>query len=90
MLMDQDMAEGFTRLTWEIEEIEGGVTKLTIHDLEGAPQLAALVGGRDGERGRRWRVERDPQRSEAARDRRAGSGLSLPVASHVWKSASAS
>ena len=39
-------AEGFTRLTYEIEEGQGGVSKLTlIHDLEGAPQLALLVGG---------------------------------------------
>jgi len=47
MLMDPAMAaEGFTRLTWEIEQQDGGVTKLTvIHDLEGAPQLAALVAG---------------------------------------------
>ena len=47
MAMDPGMAaEGFTRLTYEIEEGKGGVTKLTVtHDLEGAPQLANLVGG---------------------------------------------
>jgi uncharacterized protein YndB with AHSA1/START domain len=47
MVMDAGLAaEGFTRLTYEIEESKGGVTKLTvIHDLEGAPKLAALVGG---------------------------------------------
>ena len=47
MVMDEEMAaEGFTRLTWEIEETEGGVTKLTvIHDLEGAPKLANMVAG---------------------------------------------
>jgi uncharacterized protein YndB with AHSA1/START domain len=47
MLMDPSMAaEGFTRLTWELEEGEGGVTKLTVsHDLEGAPALAAMVAG---------------------------------------------
>jgi uncharacterized protein YndB with AHSA1/START domain len=47
MVMDQEMAEqGFTRLTWEIEEGKGGVTKLTvIHDLEGAPKLATLMSG---------------------------------------------
>ena len=47
MLMDADMvAEGFTRLTYEIEADEGDVTKLTVvHDLEGAPKLALLVGG---------------------------------------------
>jgi uncharacterized protein YndB with AHSA1/START domain len=47
MLMDEGMAaEGFTRLTWEIEEGTGGVSKLTvIHELEGAPTLAAMVAG---------------------------------------------
>jgi uncharacterized protein YndB with AHSA1/START domain len=51
MLMDPGMAaEGFTRLTFEIEPGQGpgqtGVTKLTVvHDLEGAPQVAALVRG---------------------------------------------
>jgi uncharacterized protein YndB with AHSA1/START domain len=47
LLMDPDIAaEGFTRVTWEISESKDGVTKLTvIHDLEGAPRLAALVGG---------------------------------------------
>jgi uncharacterized protein YndB with AHSA1/START domain len=47
MLMDPGLeAEGFTRLTYEIAEGEAGVTKLTvIHDLEGAPGLAAMVAG---------------------------------------------
>jgi uncharacterized protein YndB with AHSA1/START domain len=47
MVMDPAMsAEGFTRLTYEIEEGKTGVTKLTvIHDLKGAPALAAMVGG---------------------------------------------
>ncbi len=47
MLMDPTMeAEGFTRLTHEIEAIDGGVTKLTvIHELDGAPTLAAMVAG---------------------------------------------
>jgi uncharacterized protein YndB with AHSA1/START domain len=47
MLMDEaTTAEGFTRLTWEIDELPGGVSKLTvIHELEGKPQLAALSGG---------------------------------------------
>jgi uncharacterized protein YndB with AHSA1/START domain len=52
MLMDPTMAEeGFTRLTHEIEEIPGGVVKLTvIHELEGAPTLAfMLAGGREAE-----------------------------------------
>jgi uncharacterized protein YndB with AHSA1/START domain len=47
MLMDETMkAEGFTKLTYEIEAIDGGVTKLTIvHELDGAPTLAAMVAG---------------------------------------------
>lgn len=39
-------AEGFTRVTWDIEEGEGGVTKLTAtHELEGAPKTAEHVAG---------------------------------------------
>jgi uncharacterized protein YndB with AHSA1/START domain len=47
MLMDEQMKnEGFTRLTFEIEEGEDGVTKLTVtHELEGAPILAQLLSG---------------------------------------------
>ena len=47
MVMDPDMAaEGYTRLTYEIDPAEPGVTKLTvIHDLEGAPRLASLLAG---------------------------------------------
>ena len=47
MLMDPSIAaEGFTRLTYEIVEGQGGVTKVTLtHELEGAPQLALLLSG---------------------------------------------
>ena len=53
MLMDPELAdEGFTRLTHEIAEGEGGVTKLTvIHELEGAPKLAELLSGQWEDRG---------------------------------------
>jgi uncharacterized protein YndB with AHSA1/START domain len=53
MLMDEQMKqEGFTRLTHEIEPVEGGVTKLTvIHELEGAPTLAAMVAGAEEAKG---------------------------------------
>jgi len=56
MLMDPEMAaQGFTRLTWEIEEGKGGVTKLTVtHDLEGAPKLALLLSGGMEEMGGGW------------------------------------
>jgi len=47
MTMDAELAaEGFTRVTYEIEGTKSGSTRLTvIHDLEGAPKLAALVSG---------------------------------------------
>ncbi len=47
MAMDPGVAaEGFSRLTYEIEESQGGVSKLTVtHELEGKQQLAALVAG---------------------------------------------
>ena len=47
MAMDEGLAaEGFTRLTYEIAEGTGGVTKLTvIHELEGAPKLQLLLSG---------------------------------------------
>jgi uncharacterized protein YndB with AHSA1/START domain len=47
MLMDPDMAaEGFSRLTHEIQPIDGGVVKLTVtHELEGLPKLAHVVAG---------------------------------------------
>jgi uncharacterized protein YndB with AHSA1/START domain len=47
MLMDPELAaEPFTRLTYEIEEGKGGAIRLTlIHELEGAPKLAAVVSG---------------------------------------------
>ena len=53
MVMDDDMAaEGFTRLTYEIEASSDGVTKLTvIHEVEGAPSLAALLAGEQEDAG---------------------------------------
>ena len=47
MVMDEAMAaEGFTRLTYEIAEGKGGVSKLTvIHELQGAPRLQVLMSG---------------------------------------------
>jgi hypothetical protein len=46
MAMDPALAaEGFTRLTDEIEPANSGATKLTVtHDLTRAPGLASLVG----------------------------------------------
>ena len=53
MLMDEAMvAEGFTRLTYEIEPSRDDITKLTlIHELEGAPRLAHLLSGGMEDRG---------------------------------------
>ena len=53
MLMDDDMvAEGFTRLTYEIAERDGGLSRLTVvHELAGAPQLAAVLAGEWEDRG---------------------------------------
>ena len=47
MVMDPRMAEeGFTRLTYEIEEGRDGVSRLSvIHDLAGRPGHAAMVAG---------------------------------------------
>jgi uncharacterized protein YndB with AHSA1/START domain len=47
MAIDPSLAaEGFTRLTYEIEEGRDGVTRLSvIHDLSGTPGHAAMVAG---------------------------------------------
>jgi len=53
MAMDDAIAaEGFTRLTYEISERPGGVSRLTVtHDLDGAPKLAAIVSGQMDDQG---------------------------------------
>jgi uncharacterized protein YndB with AHSA1/START domain len=47
MLMSPELAaEGFTRLTYEIEAVRGGVTRLTVtHDASSAPLFAAVLAG---------------------------------------------
>ncbi len=48
-------AEGFTRLTWEIEGAGSGVTRLTItHELADAPITALQVSGDAPEAGGGW------------------------------------
>jgi uncharacterized protein YndB with AHSA1/START domain len=58
MAMDPAMAaQGFTRLTYEIEERRNGVSRVTLtHELEGAPMLAVLmsVGMEDEGAGGGW------------------------------------
>ena len=52
-LFSEEMkAEGFTRLTWEIEPTQSGFTRLTVtHQLEGAPIMAGMVAGKFSEMG---------------------------------------
>ena len=39
-------AEGFTRLTWELDEERPGLTRVTVtHDVENAPNVAAATTG---------------------------------------------
>jgi len=43
-------AEGFTRLTWEIEPTQSGFSRLTVtHELEGAPIMAGMVANKFSE-----------------------------------------
>jgi uncharacterized protein YndB with AHSA1/START domain len=52
MAMDAEMAaEGFTRLTHEIAPAGDGVRLTVIHELEGAPKLAAMVAGESEDTG---------------------------------------
>lgn len=49
---DATKAEGFTRLTWEIEPTQSGFSRLTVtHDLEGAPIMAGMLVSRFSEMG---------------------------------------
>jgi uncharacterized protein YndB with AHSA1/START domain len=44
---EQTKAEGFTKVTWEIEQTEAGFTRLTVtHELDGAPGMAAAVSSK--------------------------------------------
>ena len=47
ILMSEELAaEGLTRLTWEVDEVDDGVTRLTvIHEMENAPLTAVMVSG---------------------------------------------
>ena len=52
MVMDDDMAaQGFTRVTYEIVEVNGRSRLTVTHELEGAPVLAALMAGDMEDRG---------------------------------------
>lgn len=48
----QHQAEGFTHITWEIEQAAQGFSRLTVtHDLEGAPLMAGMVASKFSEMG---------------------------------------
>ncbi len=45
-------AEAFTRVTWEIQAVRGGVSRLTVtHDVTGAPLWGSVAAGNDEARG---------------------------------------
>ena len=45
-------AEGFTRVTWEIEKVADGFSRLSVtHELGGAPMMAAMVASKFSEQG---------------------------------------
>ena len=49
---DATRAEGFTRVTWEIEKVAAGFSRLTVvHELEGAPMMAGMVASKFSEQG---------------------------------------
>ncbi|TAL01355.1 MAG: transcriptional regulator [Rhodospirillaceae bacterium] len=49
---EQNRAEGFTRVTWEIEPTASGFCRLTVtHELDGAPIMAAATSGKYSEKG---------------------------------------
>jgi uncharacterized protein YndB with AHSA1/START domain len=56
ILWDPEMkAEGFKRLTWEIEAGPSGVTSLTVtHEVDDAPKTAAITSGTIKEAGGGW------------------------------------
>ena len=47
LFSDANIAEGFTRVTWEIEKSAGGFARLTVtHELQGAPIMASMVSSK--------------------------------------------
>ena len=52
LFSDEMKAEGFTRVTWEIEKVAAGFSRLTVaHELEGAPIMAGMVASKFSEQG---------------------------------------
>jgi uncharacterized protein YndB with AHSA1/START domain len=52
LFSEANKAEGFTRVTWEIEKVSAGFSRLTvIHELKGAPIMANMVASKFSEQG---------------------------------------
>ena len=52
LFTDQNKAEGFSRVTWEIEPTAAGFCRLTVtHELENAPLMAAATVAKFSQRG---------------------------------------
>lgn len=52
LFTEESKAEGFTRVTWEIEPTQSGFTRLTVtHELAGAPGMAMMTASKFNERG---------------------------------------
>jgi uncharacterized protein YndB with AHSA1/START domain len=52
LFSDEMKAEGFTRITWEIEKVSANFSRLTVvHELEGAPIMAQMVANKFSEMG---------------------------------------
>ena len=55
--MPEQEAEGFTTITWDLHEEEGGITRLTVtHDVTDAPLMSAMISSDDpiGQGGGGW------------------------------------
>ena len=52
LFSDANREEGFSRVTWEIEETASGFSRLTVtHELQGKPIMASLVSSKFSESG---------------------------------------
>lgn len=52
LFSEANKAEGFTRVTWEIEKVSAGFSRLTVvHELKGAPIMAGMVASKFNEQG---------------------------------------
>ena len=67
---EEHRKEGFTRITFEIEQTAGGFCRLTVtHDTTGAPMMDRATKSNFSDR-RRWWMGLDPQRPQVTdRDR---------------------